>query len=133
MVGPDPFDDADASPEELRQRLRSLRALIDCAPVPIAIAHDPECRSISANRALAALLRVPGDANISLTPLPGPPPLYRIQRNGRDVPPEDLPMQYAIAHRTSVTNEIEIVRSDGSVVYVQNDVEPLFDIHGRIY
>ena len=133
MVGPDPFDDADASPEELRQRLRSLRALIDSAPVPIAIAHDPECRSISANRALAALLRLPGDANISLTPPPGPPPLYRIQRNGRDVPHEDLPMQYAIAHRTSVTNEIEIVRSDGSVIYVQNDVEPLFDTHGRIY
>ena len=133
MVGPDPFDDADASPEELRQRLRSLRALIDSAPVPIAIALDPECRSISANRALSALLRLPGDANISLTPAGGAPPLYRIQRNGRDVPPEELPMQYAIAHRTSVTNEIEIVRSDGSVVYVQNDVEPLFDTHGRIY
>ena len=133
MVGPDPFDDADASPEELRQRLRSLRAIIDIAPAPIAIAHDPECRSISANRALAALLRVPGDANISLTPPPGLSPSYRIQRNGRDVPPQELPMQYAIAHRTSVTNEIEIVRSDGSVVYVQNDVEPLFDTHGRIY
>ena len=42
-------------------------------------------------------------------------------------------MQYAIAHRTSVSNDIEIVRSDGSVVYVQNDVEPLYDAQGRIY
>ena len=49
----------DLSPEELRQRLRSLQALIARAPVPIAIAHDPECRFISANRALAALLGVP--------------------------------------------------------------------------
>jgi hypothetical protein len=36
-------------------------------------------------------------------------------------------MQYAIANRTAVSNEIEIVRADGSVLYVQNDVEPLYD------
>ena len=42
-------------------------------------------------------------------------------------------MQYAIAHRTSVSNEIEIVRADGTVLYVQNDVEPLYDTHGEIY
>ena len=55
-----PFDVLDdLSPEELRQRLHSLQAIIDRAPVPIAIAHDPECRFISANRALASLLRRP--------------------------------------------------------------------------
>jgi len=32
-----------------------------------------------------------------------------------------------------VRNEIEIIRPDGSVIYVQNDVEPLFDTHGEIY
>src|SRR5262245_16634044 len=122
----------DLSPEELRQRLQSLQAIIARAPVPIAIAHDPECRFISANRALAVLLKTPPDSNISLTPSTGDPP-YRIQLNGKDIPSADLPMQYAIAHRTSVSNEIEIVRSDGSVVYVQNDVEPLYDTQGRIY
>src|SRR5215207_9930591 len=122
----------DLSPEELRQRLLSLEAVIARAPVPIAIAHDPECRFISANRALAVLLHLPESSNISLTPSDGEP-LYRIQRNGRDIPPSELPMQYAIAHRTSVSNEIEIVRGDGTVLYVQNDVEPLFDTHGAIY
>ena len=39
----------------------------------------------------------------------------------------------AIAHRTSVSNEIEMVRTDGAVIYVQNDVEPLYDGHGNIY
>jgi len=122
----------DLSPEELRLRLHSLQAIIARAPVPIAIAHDPECRFISANRALAQLLKTPAASNISLTPARGAPP-YRIQQNGRDVPASDLPMQYAIAHRTSVSNEIEIVRSDGTVLFVQNDVEPLYDSHGRIY
>jgi signal transduction histidine kinase len=121
------------SPEELRPRLHSLQAILARAPVPIAVAHDPECRVISANRALAAMLQLPGDANISLTPPPGHQPLYRIQRNGRDVPVAELPMQYAIAHRTAVSNEIEMVRSDGAVIYVQNDVEPLYDAHGNIY
>jgi signal transduction histidine kinase len=123
----------DLSPEELRPRLHSLQAILARAPVPIAVAHDPDCRFISANRALAAMLQLPVGANISLTPPPGHQPLYRIQRNGRDVPADELPMQYAIAHRTSVSNEIEMVRADGVVVYVQNDVEPLYDAHGKIY
>ena len=129
-----PFDPLDGlSREELRQRLQSLQALLAQAPVPIAIAHDPECQYISANHALAALLGVPDESNVSLTPASSERPLYRIQRNRQDLPRGELPMQYAIAQRTFVSNEIEIVRADGSVVYVQNDVQPLFDTHGDIY
>jgi signal transduction histidine kinase len=129
-----PFDVLDnLSPDDLRQRLLSLQAIIDRAPIPIAIAHDPECRYIFANRALAALIGVPQEANISLTPPAGQATQYRIQRGGVDIPIDELPMQYAIAHRAPVSNEIEIVRGDGSVVYVQNDVEPLFDMKGAIY
>src|SRR5688572_168019 len=102
-----PFDSIDGlNADELRQRLHSLEALIARAPVPIAIAHDPECRFISANRALAALLDLPETANYSLTPRDGGEPPYRIQRDGRDIPASDLPMQYAIAHRHAVSNEI---------------------------
>jgi signal transduction histidine kinase/ActR/RegA family two-component response regulator len=118
--------------QELRQRLRSLQLLIEQAPVPIAIAHDPQCEFVSANRALASLLRLPFDANISLADS-AHAAAYRIQRQGRDIPPEQLPMQTAIAQRAPVRNEIEIVRPDGTVIYVQNDVEPLFDTHGDIY
>src|SRR5678816_1187020 len=78
-------------------------------------------------------MAVPEDANISLTPPVGEQPQYRIQRDGKDIPVRELPMQYAIAHRTAVSNEIDIVRTDGSVLYVQNDVEPLYDTHGEIY
>ena len=122
----------DASAAELRARLRSLADLVARAPVPIAIAHDAQCWLISANDALARLLGVPAADNISLTPLGGESPPYRIQRNGRDIPNEELPMQYAIAHRTHVANVIEILRQDGTVVYIQNDVEPLYDQHGSI-
>jgi signal transduction histidine kinase/ActR/RegA family two-component response regulator len=123
----------DLSPEELRQRLTSLQTIIARAPVPIAIALDAECRVISANRALTALLQMPLGANISLTPGAAQLPPYRIQRDGRDLPASELPMQSAIALRAPASNEIEIVRADGSVVYVQNDVAPLFDTRGQIY
>ena len=131
LTGPfDALDDLGA--DELRQRLLSLQSLLERAPVPIAIAHDPECRYITANRAATELLHMPAQANISLTPADAAPPAYRIQRKGRDIPADELPMQYAIAHRTHVSNEIEIVRPDGSVVYVQNDVEPLYDTRGQV-
>jgi PAS domain S-box-containing protein len=133
MVHSAPFEPPhDATPEELRGRLRALAALIARAPVAIAVAHDAECRYISANESLARLLGVQPDVNISLTPPAGEEPAYRIQRNGRDIPADDLPMQYAIAHRQHVTNDIEIVRSDGTVLYVQNDIEPLYDAHGAV-
>ena len=83
-------------------------------------------------RGARAPARRRSDSNVSLTPPPGEQPPYRIQRDGRDMPHEELPMQYAIAHRTHVTNDIEIVRADGTVVYVQNDVEPLYDAQGEI-
>ena len=121
-----------ATAEELRARLSAVADLIARAPVPIAIAHDAECRFITGNDALTRLLAVPANANISLTPSGGGPPLYRIQRDGRDIPVDELPMQYAIAHRTHVANAIEIVRADGSIVYVQNDVEPLYDRQGAV-
>jgi signal transduction histidine kinase len=130
---PGPFDIPHSmSVEELRQRLQQLQSLIERAPVPIAIAHDPGCRFISANRALASLLRLPFDTNISLAD-PAHTAGYRIQRDGRDIPTDQLPMQFAIAQRAPVSNEIEIVRPDGTIIYVQNDVEPLFDTHGGIY
>ena len=121
----------DATAEELRARLRALADLIARAPVAIAIAHDAECRFISANDALARLLGVPPATNISLAPWASDPH-YRIQRDGRDMPVDELPMQYAMAHRTHVTNVIEIARADGKVVHVQNDVEPLYDRHGVV-
>ena len=130
---PSPFDLPDsASADELRSRLKALMKVFADAPVPIAIAHDAECRYVSANHALARLLGVPAEMNISLTPPDGEVPRYRIERYGQPVASADLPMQYAMARRMHVTNNIEIVRADGSVAFVQNDVEPLYDARGEV-
>ena len=134
MAAPPGFDAIDdLDPEELRQRLHSLQAILARAPVPIAIAHDPECQFISGNRALATLLGLKVEANLSMTPPSGDDPPYRIQRGGKDIPARDLPMQYAISHRAPVSNEIEFLLANGRRLFVQNDVEPLYDTHGDIY
>jgi signal transduction histidine kinase len=121
-----------ASRDELRRHVRALADLVERAPVPIAVAHDERCEYITANTALTRLLDVRPGGNISLTPPAGEHPPYRIQRQGRELPIDQLPMQFAIAHRTHVTNDIEIVRADGTVLYVQNDVEPLYDAAGNV-
>jgi signal transduction histidine kinase/CheY-like chemotaxis protein len=129
-----PFDPPEnATSDELKGRIRALAALVERAPVPIAVAHDPACQFISANTALARLLGVRPGGNISLTPPPGDQLPYRIQREGRDMPADQLPMQYAIAHRCHVTNDIDIIRTDDTVVFVRNDVEPLYDEEGVVY
>jgi PAS domain-containing protein len=111
---PIPFDPPEnATQDELKGRLRAIAALLERAPVPIAVAHDAECRFITANAALSRLLGVTHGRNISLTPPPGEEPAYRIQRNGVDIPADELPMQFAIANRAHVTNDIEILRTDG--------------------
>jgi PAS domain S-box-containing protein len=122
----------DASPDDLRARLHALALLLARAPVPIAVAHDPECRFVSANPALERLLGVAPGTNVSVTPPLGQPVPYRIRRDGKELPPEELPMQYAMRNKTSVRNEIEIERPDGEVVFVQNDVEPLYDDMGAV-
>ena len=123
---------AGATAEDVRERLATLKTVIERAPVPIAIAHDAECRYISGNAALLRLLGLPPDANISMTPPAGQEPFYRIQRDGEDIPAAELPMQFAIANRSHVRNDIEIVRRDGTVLYVQNDVEPFYDHTGAV-
>lgn len=75
--------------------MAALTELLASAPVPIAVAHDPECHFVTANHALALLYRLPEDANFSLTPPEGEEPLYRIQREGRDLAASDLPMHAA--------------------------------------
>ena len=130
-----PFDPLDGlSREELRQRLQSLQALLAQAPVPIAIAHDPECRFISANHALSALLGVPDESNVSLTPASAEQPHYRIQRNGRDHSARRA--ADAVRHRTPYVREQrdrDRPRRRHASSTCRTTCEPLFDTHGEIY
>jgi signal transduction histidine kinase/CheY-like chemotaxis protein len=117
----------------LERRATELATLIDVLPIGIGIAEDPACASIRVNATLAALLRVPPGANASLTAPEGERTgSFRVYRDGRLVPADELPMQTSaskgVAHRDL---EFDFVFGDGTTVKLLENVAPLFDEQGR--
>ena len=73
-------------------------------------------------------------ANASTTPPPEEPAApYKVYREGKEIPGEELPLQYAAAHGVSVRDtEVDVVRADGSVRQVFGYASPLFDEQGKV-
>ncbi|HEX9945131.1 MAG TPA: PAS domain-containing protein [Thermoanaerobaculia bacterium] len=117
----------------LRQRLEELQTLIDHSPVGIAVAEDPECRTIRVNRALSEMLGLPAGANASFSAPEDERPPYRLYRDGREIPVDELPMQTCTARGVPLDNvELQVVRSDGTERTILNSVRPLFDEAGKV-
>jgi PAS domain S-box-containing protein len=119
--------------QELERRARELETLFDIAPVGIAVAYDARCEVITTNAALAKMLGVPLGENVSKCG-PGAELLpYKLFRDGRELLPEELPMQRAVAERKPVQGqELEILRTDGTRMTVHSNAAPLFDESGNV-
>jgi PAS domain S-box-containing protein len=117
---------------DLERRIAELQTLLDVIPIGIAIARDPECRTITVNAAFARQLGVEPGANISKTgPAAGDLP-FKMLRNGVEVPPEELPMQKAARTGRPVPAVVdELVHPDGSRISLLACAAPLFDEAGR--
>lgn len=118
---------------DLQRRLEEMQTLLDVAPVGIAVAHDPQATVITVNPAGARLRGIDAHSNASLTG-PGAEELpFRAMRQGHVVPPEQLPMQFAMAQRTIVDGaELDIVHRDGRVHTLYEYASPLYDEHGEV-
>jgi GAF domain-containing protein len=110
-----------------------LLGLIDVFPIGVAIATDPDCRTIHGNRAFRAMLALPPEQNLSMNaPADEPPPRYRCLRDGREIPAQELPMQVAASTGRTVTDEaFELVRDDGTTFQVIASAAPLHDHQGQ--
>jgi PAS domain S-box-containing protein len=103
-------------------------------PIGIGIAHDPECRLITHNPYLSEITGVPLGKNASFDAPPEERPKnHRGYRDGKELPPEQLPMQVACTGVEVRDFEMDIVRTDGGrtrklLCYVR----PLKDVEGRI-
>jgi PAS domain S-box-containing protein len=118
---------------DLQRRLSEFETLLDVLPVGIAVADDPECKNIWTNPALARMMGVPVGINISKSAPYSEQLSFRLQRNGVDVAPEDLPMQIAArTGRDVVDDELDIVRPDGVVLHTLSYSAPLFDENGTV-
>jgi PAS domain S-box-containing protein len=118
---------------DLKARVDELEALFETIPIAIALAEDSRCARIRGNPTMARLLETPAGANTSLT---GPPEErpghFRFHRDGRPVPPEDLPMQTAAREgRAVLGGTLEAVFADGRTKVIHGNAAPLFDEDGR--
>jgi PAS domain S-box-containing protein len=120
--------------QELRSRVDEMQAILDIVPIGIGIAHDPECRLITHNPYLSEITGVPVGKNASFDAPPEERPRnHRGYRDGKELPPEQLPMQVACTGVEVRDFEMDIVRTDGGrtrklLCYVR----PLKDAEGRI-
>ncbi|BAY89107.1 MULTISPECIES: ATP-binding protein [unclassified Tolypothrix] len=118
--------------KNLQRRVTELQTLLDVIPIGIGIAEDSECRNIKANPAFAKKLGISPDNNASLIAPIGEKPGFKIYREGKEVPIEELPMQYCTIHGVEVLDyEFDIVQEDGTSLTLVEYVAPLFDEDGN--
>lgn len=118
-----------ASREQLRQRLEELEKLMEVAPVAIWVSRDPGCREITgnqtANRFYEAYERENVSANVS--------PVRRFFQNGRELRPEELPMQAAAAENIDIRDtELDVLLPSGKRINMLGSASPLRDEQGRV-
>ncbi|MDH4063705.1 MAG: DUF4118 domain-containing protein, partial [Acidobacteriota bacterium] len=119
---------------DVQRRQREFETLFRLTPVGIGVANDPECQDISVNPAFAEMLRIDTVSKASLSALrPNARTDFIMQRDGRPVAAEDLPLQVAARTGTEVKNvELDVVHRDGSVISLYEYAAPLFDDEGQV-
>ena len=120
------------SEQSEKARARELETILDTLPIPVLISRDRECREISSNRAGWEHLGLRPGANASLSAQVERPQI-RVLQEGRELSPDELPMQRAAATGHAVQGvATKIVLDNGTVKYELGNAAPLFDEHGNV-
>lgn len=116
-----------------RSRVKELETILDTLPIPVLIAHDRDCRKMTANRAGREHLHLKPGANASLSAPPAEKPPHRVLLNGGEVPVQHLPMQLAAATGFPVLQSAsKVILEDGTERYELGNAAPLLDDEGRV-
>jgi formate hydrogenlyase transcriptional activator len=119
---------------ELRERGRAeeLQTILDTLPIPVLIAHDPECLNVSANRAGYEHFDAPPGSNLSLR-LPENGDRMHFHRGGVRIERDQLPLTLAITTGVPVRMvPMTLVLADGNEKHQLSNAAPLLDQHGHV-
>jgi PAS domain S-box-containing protein len=121
---------------EIQERLRAneLETVMAAVPAVVWIAHDPECQRISGNQASYDLLRVPHDANQSVTAIEKfeQPVHFKVIKDGVELLPHELPVQLAATGVEVRDFEEEVVFEDGTRIHLFGHAMPLRNEAGQL-
>ncbi|MBD2234695.1 PAS domain-containing hybrid sensor histidine kinase/response regulator [Phormidium tenue] len=116
-----------------RTQAEELAALMETTPAAIWIAHDVDCRQMTANRMAHQLMQTkPGSLATATSWADGSTLPFKQCKQGQELLPQDLPMQKAIRTGQEVTDEIEFVYPDGTVRTIYGKAVPLYDPSGEV-
>ena len=116
-----------------RERAKELETILDTLPIPVMIAHDPDCRHMTTNRAGAESLRMPYASNVSMSAPAEELPPFRFVRDGVEIPAAELPMQMAAATGKPVYDVVtDVLLPDGTVRNEIGNAAPLFGEDGKV-
>src|SRR5688572_17133126 len=129
----DPLDLVRKLSAELRQRSGEIEAIFDLLPIGIGIAESRDCSDIRVNRAFAEQLGIEMTQNASLSAPASERPAFKLFKDGRELAPDELPMQTAARDGVEVRAfEVDVVHPDGRRVSLYEYAAPLFDEHGQV-
>ncbi len=118
---------------DLHRRIAELQTLLDVLPVGIVVSTDPGGVNMSINPAGLKLLNLPAHSNPSKSAPGGEELPFKVLKDGKEVPSDELPMQYAATHDVAVRDvELDVLRADGTLLNLYEYASPLYDEDGRV-
>jgi PAS domain S-box-containing protein len=115
-----------------RAQLEELTKVLDAVPAAVWISHDPKALHITGNRVSYEWLNLHDGVNMSKSAPPGErPETFRMFRDGKELLPDEMPVQLSSAGKEVRNFEFDFRYPGGGVRHVLGNSTPLLDDNGN--
>jgi two-component sensor histidine kinase/integral membrane sensor domain MASE1 len=120
--------------DQAHAHAEELEVVLESVPAVVWVARDVACKEIVGNRFAREILRVPASTNLSKTSedASGLGHFKVLDASGREVRPEELPVQRAARGEVITEYEETIVFDDGRACDLLGGATPLYDRLGNL-